>query len=117
MVKKDVWSKIVKHDDLIHMAQTARAFQILQVLSEASEPLSTSQISENIAKNSQGKIFLIPSTAKSACEIMRVQGMVDGKDIKSDANERKPVSKTLYSITKEGEKVLRGWYGFIDAFD
>jgi DNA-binding PadR family transcriptional regulator len=112
----DVMAKIARYYDIIRNAEIANSFIILQVLSDAKDPLSSSQISETIAVRSNGKIYKIPSTMKSSLETLRTAGLVNGKDFESK-NERKPVRMTLYTITEKGKDLAKAWRGFLSALE
>lgn len=111
----DLWAKMVKHMDLIDGASVAKSFPLLLALNGAEKPLTTSEVSERIAKNSSGGLFIIPSTARSALEVLKAHGLVEGQD---EANEgkgakKKPVARTLYSITPKGRRLVKAWAGFL----
>jgi DNA-binding PadR family transcriptional regulator len=118
MNKKDVdtWERIAKNYEFILGAQVSNSFIILMALSESEEPLSTTQISEKIAVNSKGKLFKVSGALKDSLENrLRRTGYVTGLDVPQDGN-KKPVRKTMYSITPKGKKLLKGWIAFLSAF-
>ena len=83
------------------------------VLSESKEPLTTTQISEKIALNSRGKIFKISGTFKDSLELrLKKAGYVNGVDIPTNKGDKKPIRRSLYSITPKGQKLLKGWLNF-----
>ena len=57
-----LWSSIAKNYEMIQGAQIANSFILLMVLSNATKPSSTTQISEIISKKSRGEIFKLSST-------------------------------------------------------
>jgi predicted transcriptional regulator len=103
-----IWDSIVTNYEMIQGAQFSNSFIILLALSEANEPLTTTQISEIITKQSSGNIYKISSTLKDSLEHrLKREGYVQGVD-----NER----KSLYSITPKGVKLLAGWISFLTAY-
>ena len=103
-----IWNSIVTNYEMIQGAQFSNSFIILLALSEANEPLTTTQISEIITKQSSGSIYKISSTLKDSLEHrLKREGYVQGVD-----NER----KSLYSITPKGIKLLAGWISFLTAY-
>ncbi|MGI9011808.1 MAG: hypothetical protein ACR2F1_11560 [Nitrososphaeraceae archaeon] len=76
-------------------------------LINSKKPLTTNQISEIISKQSQGEIYKNPGTIKDALDKRLVrEAFVSSKIIEN---------RTKYSITHTGEKLLKGWIGFISA--
>ena len=103
-----LWSSIAKNYEMIQGAQIANSFILLMVLSNATEPSSTTQISEIISKKSRGDIFKLSSTLKDSLEYrLKRDGYVEGIDMKN---------KSLYSITPKGRKLLKGWIAFLSAY-
>lgn len=103
-----LWNSIAKNYEMIQGAQIANSFILLMVLSNATEPSSTTQISEIISKKSRGEIFKLSSTLKDSLEYrLKRYGYVEGIDTKN---------KSLYSITPKGRKLLKGWIAFISAY-
>jgi DNA-binding PadR family transcriptional regulator len=103
-----IWDSVVTNYEMIQGAQFSNSFIILLALSEANEPLTTTQISEIITKQSSGNIYKISSTLKDSLEHrLKREGYVQGAD-----NER----KSLYSITPKGIKLLAGWISFLTAY-
>lgn len=103
-----IWDSIVTNYEMIQGAQFSNSFIILLALSEANEPLTTTQISEIITKQSNGNIYKVSSTLKDSLEHgLKREGYVQGID-----NER----KSLYSITPKGIKLLAGWTSFLTAY-
>ena len=103
-----LWSSIAKNYEMVQGAQIANSFILLMVLSNATEPSSTTQISEIISKKSRGEIFKLSSTLKDSLEYrLKRDGYVEGIDMKN---------KSLYSITPKGRKLLKGWIAFLSAY-
>ncbi len=103
-----IWDSIVTNYEMIQGAQYSNSFIVLLALSEANEPLTTTQISEIITKQSNGNIYKISSTLKDSLEHrLKREGYVQGVD-----NER----KSRYSITPKGIKLLAGWISFLTAY-
>jgi len=110
------WLQIAKHYDFIQAAELSNSFIVLMALDESNQPQSSTQISEMISSKSSGKIFKVSGTIKDTLEKrLRKLGYVDGKDVPNIKGDRKPIRMTLYSITPKGEKLLRGWIGFLSA--
>jgi DNA-binding PadR family transcriptional regulator len=109
---------IAKNYEFIEGAQMSNSFIILMALSESKQPLSTTQISENIANNSKGKLFKVSGALKDSLENrLRKAGYVNGTDIPNDKTDRKPIRMTLYSITPKGLKLLKGWLAFLEVLE
>jgi DNA-binding PadR family transcriptional regulator len=82
--------------------------KIVMALAESGESLSTTQISELISRRSKGRIYRISATLKDSLEFrLKREGYVKGI---VEAN------KTLYSITPNGRKLLKGWIAFLSAY-
>ncbi|MDP9305128.1 MAG: PadR family transcriptional regulator [Thermoproteota archaeon] len=112
-----VWNLVAKNYEVIQGAQISNSFILMLVLNEASEPLNSTQISEVIAEKSQGKIYKVSATLKDSLEHrLKREGYVTSIDI-PQGGEKKPVKKSLYSITPKGKTLLNGWLGFIKAID
>ena len=80
----------------------------VMALSKATQPLSTTQISEIISKKSRGEIFKLSSTLKDSLECrLKRDGYVEGVDI---------MKKSLYSTTPKARKLLKGWIAFLSAY-
>ena len=85
-----LWNSIAKNYEMIQGAQIANSFILLTVLSKATEPLSTTLISEIISKKSRGEIFKLSSTLKDSLEYrLKRDGYVESTELKN---------KSLYSI-------------------
>jgi len=109
----DIWEKIAKNYQFIQGAQISNSFIILMALSESKEPLTATQISEMIAVNSNGKLFKVSGALKDSLENrLRRAGYVAGIDLPQEG-KKKPIRKTLYSITPKGQKLLKGWLAFV----
>lgn len=103
-----IWESIAKNYEMIEGAQLSNSFIILMALSDAKEPLNTTQISELISFHSKGQIYKISATLKDALEHrLKREGYVEGIDEKN---------RSLYSITPKGRKLLRGWIAFLSAY-
>jgi DNA-binding PadR family transcriptional regulator len=110
---RDIWEKIAKNYKFIQGAQISNSFIILMALNESNQPLTATQISEKIATNSKGKLFKVSGALKDSLENrLRRAGFVEGMDIPQEG-KRKPIRKTLYSITPLGQKLLKGWLAFV----
>jgi DNA-binding PadR family transcriptional regulator len=109
----DIWGKTAKNYQFIQGAQISNSFIILLALSESKQPLTATQISEKIAVNSNGKLFKVSGALKDSLENrLRRAGFVSGVDVPQQG-KKKPIRKTLYSITPMGQKLLKGWLAFI----
>jgi DNA-binding PadR family transcriptional regulator len=92
---------------MLEDAQLSNSFVILLSLINSKKPLTTNQISEIISKKSQGEIYKNPGTIKDVLDKRLVrEEFVSSKIIEN---------KTQYSITSKGEKLLKGWIGFLYA--
>jgi DNA-binding PadR family transcriptional regulator len=112
----DIWERITKNYEYIEGAQISNSFIILLVLNESKDPLTTTQISEKIALNSKGKIFKISGTFKDSLELrLKKAGYVDGFDIRTNKSDKKPIRKSLYSITSKGRRLLNCWMAFLSG--
>jgi len=86
-----LWTLIAKNYEMIQGAQIVNGFILLMALSKATEPLSTTQISEIISKKSRGEIFKLSATLKDSLEYrLKRDGYVEGIDVNN---------KSVYSIT------------------
>ena len=102
-----VWNSLSKNFKMVEGAQLSNSFVILLSLTNANEPLTTNQISEIISKKSRGEIFKNPGTIKDALDKRLVR--------EAFVSSTKVENKTKYSITLKGEKLLKGWIGFLSA--
>ena len=110
-----LWESVSKNYEFIEGAHMSNSFIILMALSESKEPLSTTQISEKIAFNSKGKIFKISGTFKDSLELrLKKAGYVTGVDVAQEG-KKKPLRRSLYSITPKGLKLLKSWLAFLSA--
>jgi DNA-binding PadR family transcriptional regulator len=93
---------------MIQGAQISNSFILLMVLDEATQPLSTTKISELISKRSKGHIYKISATVRDSLQYrLKREGYVEGVNAKD---------KSLYSITPKGKKLLEGWIAFLSAY-
>ena len=103
-----LWASIARNYEMIQGAHIRNSFILLMALSEAKEPLSTTQLSEIISKKSKGEVFRLSATLKDSLEYrLKRDGYVEGIDLKI---------KSLYSITPKGRKLLHGWIAFLSAY-
>ena len=103
-----IWNAIVKNYEMIQGAQISNSFILLMVLNEATQPLSTTKISELISKRSKGQIYKISATVRDSLQYrLKREGYVEGVEVKD---------KSLYSITPKGKKLLEGWIAFLSAY-
>jgi DNA-binding PadR family transcriptional regulator len=110
-----IFGKVLLKIISIWKVHKCHSFNILMALNE-SEPLSTTQISEEIAINSKGQLFKVSGALKDSLENrLRKDGYVDGTDIPNEKTDRKPIRMTLYSITPKGQKLLKRWLAFLSA--
>ena len=112
-----IWDSIAKNYDMIQGAQLSNSFITLMALSEANEPLNTTQISEIISLHTKGQIYKISATLKDSLEHrLKREGYVEGIDVPTQQGSRKPVKRSLYSITPKGRKLIEGWIAFLSAY-
>jgi DNA-binding PadR family transcriptional regulator len=103
-----IWNAIVKNYEMIQGAQISNSFILLMVLNDATQPLSTTRISELISKRSKGQIYKISATVRDSLQYrLKREGYVEGVEVKD---------KSLYSITPKGKKLLEGWIAFLSAY-
>lgn len=115
---KILWRNIAKFYDLIEGAQISNSFIVLKVLDESETPLSSTQISEKISSNTNGKLFKVSGVLKDTLEKrLRKLGYVKGEDILNINPQRKQIKMTLYSITPKGKNLLKGWTSFLKAYE
>jgi hypothetical protein len=104
---KLIWNSLSKNYNMIEGAQLSNSFVILLSLMNSNVHLTTNQISGIISKQSQGEIYKNPGTIKDALDKRLVrEGFVSSNIIEN---------KTKYAITPKGEKLLKGWIGFLSA--
>ena len=102
------WDSIARNYEMIQGAHITNSFILLMALAEANEPLSTTQVSEIISRQSKGQIFKLSATLKDSLEYrLKRDGYVDGLNLPN---------KTLYSITPKGKHLLKGWIAFLTAY-
>jgi predicted Zn-ribbon and HTH transcriptional regulator len=69
---------------MIQGAQLSNSFVLLMVLSEAKEPLTTTQISELISKRSKDEIYRISATLRDSLEHrLKRESYVEGIEVNS----------------------------------
>ena len=102
-----IWNSLSKNYKMIEGAQLSNSFVILLSLMNSREPLTTNQISGRISKKSQGEIYKNPGTIKDALDKRLVREAFVSSNIMENI--------TKYSITPKGEKLLKGWIGFLSA--
>ena len=103
-----IWESIAKNYDMIEGAQLSNSLIILMALSESKDPLNTTQISQIIALNTKGQIYKISATLKDSLEHrLKREGYVEGVNLST---------KSLYSITPKGKRLLKGWIAFLSAY-
>ena len=69
--------------------------------------LTTTQISELISKRSKGEIYKISATWDSLERRLKREAYVEDTEVNNEG---------LYSITPNGQKLLRGWIAFLIAY-
>jgi DNA-binding PadR family transcriptional regulator len=112
----ELWESIAKNYEFIEGAQMSNSFIILMALSQSKQSLSTTQISEKIALNSKGKLLKVSGALKDSLDNrLRKAGYVDGFDIPTNKSDKKPIKRSLYSITPRGKKLLNCWMAFASA--
>ena len=112
----DTWEKIAKNYQFVQGAQISNSFIILMALIKSKEPITATQISEMIAVNSKGKLFKVSGALKDSLENrLRRAGFVAGVDVPQEG-KKKPIRKSLYSITPKGQELLKGWTSFLSAY-
>ena len=92
---------------MVESAQLSNNFLIFLSLMNSNEHLTTNQISGIISKKRQGEIYKNPETIKDALD----KRLVREAFVSSNIIE----NRTIYSITPKGEKLLKGWIGFLSA--
>jgi hypothetical protein len=102
-----IWNALVKNYELVEGAQLSNSFILLLVLNETNQALTTTQISQLISRRSKGQIYKVSGTLRDSLEHRKREGYVSGID---------QGNKTLYSITTKGQKLLKGWIGFLSAY-
>ena len=112
------WLAIAKNYELIRGAQLSNSFICLLALSESDEPMSSTQISEYIARKTEGQILKVSGTIKDSLERrLKKAGYVKGVDIPTKKYGRKAVRTSLYEITPRGRKLLDGWIAFLSVYE
>ena len=78
--------------------------------------MSSTQISEYIARKTRGEILKVSGTIKDSLERrLKKAGFVKGVDIPTKKNDKKTVRTSLYEITPKGRQLLKNWIGFVSA--
>jgi DNA-binding PadR family transcriptional regulator len=112
-----IWDSIAKNYEMIQGAQISNSFILLMLLNETNEPLNSTQLSEIIAKRTKGQLFKISAALKDSLEHrLKREGYVEGIDVPTQQGSRKPVKRSLYSITPKGKRLLQGWISFLSAY-
>ena len=112
-----IWDSIAKNYEMIQGAQISNSFILLMLLNETNEPLNSTQLSEIIAKRTNGQLFKISAALKDSLEHrLKREGYVKGVDVPTQQGSRKQVKVSLYSITPKGRKLLDGWMAFLSAY-
>jgi DNA-binding PadR family transcriptional regulator len=76
--------------------------------------MSSTQISEYIARKTRGEILKVSGTVKDSLESrLKKAGYVKGVDIPTKKNEKRNVRASLYEITPKGRQLLNGWIAFM----
>lgn len=113
-----LWQSIASNYEFIEGAQLSNSFICLLALSESPEPMSTTQISEYIAKQTKGEVLKVSGTIKDSLERrLKKAGYVEGADIPTKKRDKKSVRVSLYKITPKGKKLLDGWIAFLSSFN
>ncbi len=118
---KDIWPSLTRNYEFIEGAQISNSFICLLALKDSEEAMSTTDISKYIAKKTGGQIYKVSATIKESLEKrLKKAGYVEGLDIRSkkmSKGSRKQIHSSRYRITSKGIHLLKGWYGFMLAFD
>lgn len=114
-----LWDVIAKNYELVEGAQMSNSLIILMALAENEKPMSTTDVSQHIAKMSKGQIYKISATMKETLENrLRPAGYVTGHDIATEEGaKRRSVRVTNYEITEKGKRLLKAWEGFVKALE
>ena len=98
-----LWLLIARNYEFIQGAQLSNSFICLLALGESDKPMSSTRISEYIAKKTRGEILKVSGTVKDSLERrLKKAGYVKGVDIPTIKNEKKAVRTSLYEITPKG---------------
>jgi DNA-binding HxlR family transcriptional regulator len=115
-----LWDSIAKNYEWISHAQISNSFILLMALNEnkaRNKALTAGEISEIIAQKSKGRLYKVPSTLRDALEYrLKREGLVEDENIANKSSVHKIPKVSRYSITPKGQKLLRGWIGFLSAF-
>jgi len=113
---ESLWRFIARNYEFIEGAQLSNSLVCLLALSELPEPASSTQISEYAARRTKGEILKVSGTIKDSMERrLKKAGYVEGVDVPSKKNDKKPIRVSLYRITPKGRVLLNGWIGFMKA--
>jgi len=106
--KRKIWQSLLKNYEMVEGAHLSNGFIILLALSEAKEPLSSSDISKVIALHSEGQIYRPASTLKDSLENrLKREGFVESAELGH---------KSRYAISPKGKQLLKGWISFISVY-
>jgi DNA-binding HxlR family transcriptional regulator len=115
-----MWDSIARNYEWISYAQISNSFILLMALNEnkaRNKALTAGEISEIIAQKSKGRLYKVPSTLRDALEYrLKREGLVEDENIANKSSVHKIPKVSRYSITPKGQKLLRGWIGFLSAF-
>jgi hypothetical protein len=115
-----MWDSIAKNYEWISYAQISNSFILLMALNEnkaRKKAMTAGEISEIIAQKSRGRLYKVPSTLRDALEYrLKREGLVEDENISNTSSMHKIPKVSRYNITPKGQKLLRGWIGFLSAF-
>jgi hypothetical protein len=115
-----MWDSIAKNYEWISYAQISNSFILLMALNEnkaRKKAMTAGEISEIIAQKSRGRLYKVPSTLRDALEYrLKREGLVEDENIANASSVCKIPKVSRYNITPKGQKLLRGWIGFLSAF-
>ena len=115
-----MWDSIAKNYEWISYAQISNSFILLMALNEnkaRKKAMTAGEISEIIAQKSRGRLYKVPSTLRDALEYrLKREGLVEDENISNTSSIHKIPKVSRYNITPKGQKLLRGWIGFLSAF-
>jgi DNA-binding PadR family transcriptional regulator len=75
------------------------------------------EISEFIALRSKGRLYKVSATIKDSLDNrLKREGLVEDHSLKKEQDEKKYPKVAHYTITRKGQKLLRGWISFLSAF-
>lgn len=121
MAAGDMWHLLAKNYDFVEGAQISNSFICLLALSESEKPMSTTEMSKYIAKNTGGEIYKVSATLKESLENrLKKAGYVEGANIPSKnvaKGSSKQIRSSVYRITPKGRKLLNCWMAFMSALE